>query len=231
MLNSFSHWLTERSIQINFQNCNTFLHESLKPFSSQPIPELKQSHIIDSLSPQELKQKLIDLTVTAIEKEFQDRKSVNNFSIMLLNTIRHQFMNYDKVRDSISAKRRAGVLPKCEEIKILKELMIKLHEILKSFINKISITPTPTKENPNPKPIAFTANVNKKIFLSNPTQLHIANDDELGHELRQLNAQNSQHKCDEKEKEITTEPIKEPEPIAPPKNIIPNIKMNAMRRL
>jgi hypothetical protein len=229
MLNSFSLWLTDRSIQIKLQECNTFLHESLKPFSSQPIPELKQSSVVTSLSPQELKQKLIDLTITAIEKEIQDKRSVNNFSIMLLNTIRHQFMNYDRVRDAISAKRRAGVLPKCDEVKILKELITKLHEIIKSFINKISITPEPTKENPNPKPTGFSAKVNNKIFLSNPTQLHIANDDELGHELRQLNVQDKQHCKDQQE--TTPEPIKEPEPMLPPKNIIPNLKMNAMRRL
>lgn len=137
---SFNLWLIERYIS----DFNSFLIETTE--GRYEAPDLQIASTCDA-------SKIEDWIREKYDQENLRSGPIRNPSMVIVNKLRHECLNYDQVRDSITAAWRKGTLSYCEKMETELALLPKVHEIVEKLIDRIDfVDPVPVlQSNGEPK--------------------------------------------------------------------------------
>lgn len=124
-MQSFKLWLVERSIA----EFNVILLENSEgKFKAPPLK------IATSCSPEEIE----DWIRTKYQEENNRSGPIRSPSMVIVNKLRHECLNYDVTRNSITAAKNRGDITICEKIQMELDLLAKIHETVEGLISKFT---------------------------------------------------------------------------------------------
>ena len=117
-MKNYDDWSMERIIEsFNLRHANS-------------IPELRMTHVGDAH--EELLRHY--RKEVGIQKRYG---GIRNPASVLTNKIRHEFTNYDEIRDELTSMSKQGYLDQCEEMEIRLELLSKVGELTENIIYRL----------------------------------------------------------------------------------------------
>lgn len=128
MRTNYTEWLINRTLA----ECN---RQMLLEVGEDSIPELE-------LRLRDIKQIGADL-LRHYQKEVAIQRpygGIRNPPMVLCNKIRHEFTNYDHIRDSMTDAVRSGGLDKCRELELRLVLTKKVRDFVDALINSVPMT-------------------------------------------------------------------------------------------
>lgn len=124
MRTSYKEWLIHRTIE----ECNVILRE----VGEESVPELElKVKDLKTIAPELLQHYAKEVRIQ------QPYGGIRNPAMVLCNKIRHEFTNYDRIRDALTDAVRSGGVDECRALELRIALTHKVSGFVQAIINSM----------------------------------------------------------------------------------------------